>query len=343
MAQSLIRQADHGTGSCPPASSGLVVPGLRDAADRLAETARDALRRQDGPRHPAEIMTMRQALLGRLSALVEAAASADPEAAAAARGRAEAPHAPGVAEAGAVPLSHAAGVLRSRIAEGDAGAVRSGLGGIDLNLPQDTRGGTPLHWALIARDRNPDVVDSLLEAGARVDLPDEQGLTPLHLVAAAPHPDRDAAVTTAIVGQLMAAGADIEATDSFGWTPLHRAVLAGTAMELSALLAHGADPNVPFGAESVPHETSGRLPLMAAAHKPGKVRLLLDYGADPLGTDAAGVTVVSFFAAVERYTAELIGRRTAQGLADRLDRELSATLNLTAGMVRTAAAARQPG
>ena len=77
-------------------------------------------------------------------------------------------------------------------------------------------GFTPLHMAAAHSD-SPDVVKALLDAGANIEVQNDQhGGTPLHIAAA--HSD-----SPDVVKALLNAGANIEARDEDGWTPLHYA------------------------------------------------------------------------------------------------------------------------
>ncbi|MGW5388249.1 ankyrin repeat domain-containing protein [Nocardia sp. NPDC003963] len=79
------------------------------------------------------------------------------------------------------------------------------------------------------------------------------------------------------VRELLAAGADPDKRDSYGTTPLYRAAVQGYAETVRLLLAHGADPHLPGGADDE------GLPLCAAAcwNHTGVVEALLAAGADP--------------------------------------------------------------
>ena len=96
---------------------------------------------------------------------------------------------------------------------------------------------------------------------------------------------------------LLEQGADPNG-DAYGHTALHAAVLRRSERAIRALLAHGADPNVPLRAAmnyqrdsydfylDLPLEgaTEGATPFWLAARygQPNIMRLLAEYGADPL-------------------------------------------------------------
>jgi ankyrin repeat protein len=82
----------------------------------------------------------------------------------------------------------------------------------DLNLPDDA-GRTPLHLA--ATHCQTEVVQLLLDKGARIDAKATGGATPLHLAAQAGCAE--------VVSLLLAKGAKVNARDDQGRTPLDRA------------------------------------------------------------------------------------------------------------------------
>ena len=122
-------------------------------------------------------------------------------------------------------------------ADVSAGALKS-----DMNV-------TPLHVAVTNPDM--DVAQSLLDAGAFVDVRANEDRTPLHLASGN-------GITTGIIELLVAEGADVNAITSDGETPLHLAAKHSQSPEvIELLLSLGADGalldksgNTPF--ESVP-------------------------------------------------------------------------------------------
>lgn len=78
-----------------------------------------------------------------------------------------------------------------------------------------------------------EIVDLLVGAGAGVNNPDDQGLTPLHNVSQNGLAD--------IAGALIRHGANVNATDSNRQTPLHVAASNGQVNVVKILLESGAD------------------------------------------------------------------------------------------------------
>jgi ankyrin repeat protein len=98
----------------------------------------------------------------------------------------------------------------------------------------DRLGRTELHYAASRGDVAG--VQTLLAAGAKADLPDDNGWTPLHFATQAHSVEASEA--------LLAAGASVDSQDSDGNTPLSNAVFNSCGRgELIALLRrHGANP-----------------------------------------------------------------------------------------------------
>ncbi|WP_287187271.1 ankyrin repeat domain-containing protein [Rhodovulum sp.] len=213
-------------------------------------------------------------------------------------------------------------ILFAAIASGDVDRLRDCLAGADLDARHGALEETALFHALSVEGRSVAVVEFLLDQGADPDAGMSDGYRPLHAVAAYPWGWETAETKAVLADLLVKAGGDIEArTESWGWTPLHRAVLEGSADDLEALLRAGADPNAPFDERSQPWFTPGRLPLQIAGHDTAKVRVLLEYGADPSRTDAQGENAAAYLRAL---IAEHLARRAEEDVhREGLERSLA--------------------
>lgn len=126
-------------------------------------------------------------------------------------------------------------------------------------------GTTALHWA--AQSGNAELVTLLLDAGAKVNVPNRYGVTPLQIASV--YGD------VAIVEKLLAAGADPNATLPEGETVLMTAARTGVPEVITALLVHGAEIEARenwYGESAL---------IWAAAEDHGEaVRVLVEHGAD---------------------------------------------------------------
>ena len=121
----------------------------------------------------------------------------------------------------------------------------------------------------------PEMLRSLAEQEADLNVLDHRGRRPLHL--AAMYGDRD------LVRLLLDHGADMEGRDGLGRTPLMWAVGRGNLKTLRSLLERGAAVNA--------RDAKGRTALIRAARfDPRAVRVLLAHGADPEMKDVDGWT-----------------------------------------------------
>ncbi len=162
-------------------------------------------------------------------------------------------------------------------------------------------GNTPLMHAVSRMNRAVPVIRAILEAGAKVNRPTPEGYTALHCAIDV---DGEANLNAAeVIGLLISAGADLKARQHYGWTPLLRAVNEGTAAEVQALLAAGADPNEIMPFDTLPAFNAGRSTLMAAVTNPEAeiiVADLLRAGADPFLLDANGMNFFDYTELTER-------------------------------------------
>ena len=103
-------------------------------------------------------------------------------------------------------------------------------------------------------------------------------------------------------------GSDVDFPDYAGWTSLHEACSHGFSDIVHELLEHSASPNCEGGIKR--NEQGGVVehlkitPVMDAAYKGhvGVVKMLLEYGADPLRKNAEGKTAVDFVGAENAST-----------------------------------------
>jgi len=158
----------------------------------------------------------------------------------------------------------------------------------------DTGGFTPLLYA--ARENCIACVDVLLANGADIDLPDPDGVSPLHVAIMNANWD--------LAKQMIEVGADVNQWDIYGEAPLFTSLGNYTRINggrasidplnetegldiVHMLLDHGANPNMQlfFKPSNVRGSTNtrGSTPLIRAATNGDQemVELLLEYGADP--------------------------------------------------------------
>jgi ankyrin repeat protein len=216
--------------------------------------------------------------------------------------------------------------LWTAIEDGDTAAVRHILGDAPTLVESTNHHGlTPLMHAVSRSERTAPVIRAILEAGADVNRQTQEGYTALHCAI-----DVNGEATynsEEVIGILVAAGADLKARQHYGWTPLLRAVVEGTAAEVKALLAAGADPNETMPFDTLPPFNAGRTTLMGALTNPAAevvVEALLHAGADPFRADGNGVTFFDYadqvqreyksskFAEVVRRCADLARKHTAR-------------------------------
>jgi ankyrin repeat protein len=164
----------------------------------------------------------------------------------------------GVTAAGDLRLIEA---VRAKNAERIRGLIAER---VDVNARQGDQA-TALHWAAHLDDGA--AVDLLLRAGARADVADDTGATPLYLACVNGNAE--------VVTKLLDAGADAKTSLLSGETALMTCARSGSAAAVRALLRRGAVVNA---RESAHNQTA--LMWAAAESHPDVVAALLESGAD---------------------------------------------------------------
>ncbi len=196
--------------------------------------------------------------------------------------------------------------LETAIEAGDLETARTAAQGLDLNHPDLSDHDRPIIWALKYGTRTDAMLAMLMGTGADVGLVSGEGYTLLHHICDTYYGDTKVEELAKITQRLVAAGVPLEAANHYGWTPVMRAVIEGTEAELEALLLAGGKADVTFPPDAMPKFTRGLTVVMVAASDPRKVRLLLDFGADPMRTNAEGETAYDYIdRQLARYWDEL--------------------------------------
>lgn len=191
------------------------------------------------------------------------------------------------------------GEFHDLVIDGDGKKVLEAIGR-DRSLldAPDACGATPVMIA-IAYCHN-DLARALVELGARLDVEDEDGNTPLGKAAAEGLTD--------LVELMLARGADPDGSDTVGLpTPLHLAAEWGGPETIRLLVEHGAE------IDSI-REDSEETPLMNALSwgKFDSAMLLLELGADPFVGDEEGGLILGI--ALMRRGASMIEPLLAAGV-----------------------------
>jgi ankyrin repeat protein len=136
----------------------------------------------------------------------------------------------------------------------------------------------PLHDA--ARDGDVEKVSALVNEGAAMDVPGDNGETPLIFAILSGQ--------RAVVGLLIDKGADIRARNSGGFTALHAAGYVGDVDTANKLLGKGANVNDQ-------KNKAGVTPLSVAAEEGhvGVARVLIEHGANLEAGERNGYTPLS--------------------------------------------------
>jgi ankyrin repeat protein len=137
---------------------------------------------------------------------------------------------------------------------------------VDVNARQGDQA-TALHWAAHLDDGP--TVDLLLRAGAKADVADDTGATPLYLACVNGNAD--------IVTRLLDAGANAKTSLLSGETALMTCARGGSAAAVRALLHRGAAVNI--NARESSHNQTALMWAAAQSH-PDVVAALLEGGAD---------------------------------------------------------------
>lgn len=153
---------------------------------------------------------------------------------------------------------------------------------VDVNAAQPD-GATALHWAAHWDDF--DTTDLLIRAGAKVNVANDYGITPLSLACA--NGDGNAAV----VERLLNAGADPNSARDTGETALMTAARSGSLEAVKLLLAREANVNA---TESRRGQTA--LMWAIAEQHPELVPILIEHGADIHIRSKGGLTAFLFAA-----------------------------------------------
>lgn len=175
---------------------------------------------------------------------------------------------------------------RSAVRERLMYADETNGGAFDVGIMEQLGGFSPLLFA--ARQGHVDVAKVLLDAGADIEGVAGNAASPLVIAAHSGH--------TTLAQLLLQRGADANAMGA-GYNALHAAILRGDLPLVTALLQHGADPNVrllkPNSVQRASEDWAlktalvGATPYWIAAsfREAGIMRALLSGGADPLLTN----------------------------------------------------------
>ena len=113
--------------------------------------------------------------------------------------------------------------------------VQEILNGVQVNeTTKCGRNYTALHLAAMSMKPNPNIIETLVKHGARIDAQNSELYTPLHLAAMSMKPSPD------IIETLVKHSARIDAKDSRFRTPLHVATVFGRERVVEVLLRLGA-------------------------------------------------------------------------------------------------------
>ena len=150
------------------------------------------------------------------------------------------------------------------------GALKALGSGASINA-QDSKGRTPLHWAVYKNDFT--MAGLLLNQGASPNLGNRRNRTPLHWAVLKP--------SSNLTHLLLRNGANSNLRDKEGWTPLHWLTMKTEKDSLRFRVRHKTS-------EALKNEYE--FPLYWERRDLVKIRLLFEYGADPNLKDNEGRT-----------------------------------------------------
>jgi ankyrin repeat protein len=110
-------------------------------------------------------------------------------------------------------------------------------------------------------------VQHILNIGASVNKPDDNGFHPIHWASLSQE-------TESLIPFLLSKGAEIDAKNNIGQTPLHLVCMNGGSFGAACLLHQGADANV-----QTSHDLSTPLHYAVQYNHQDIARLLMAYGA----------------------------------------------------------------
>ena len=123
----------------------------------------------------------------------------------------------------------------------------------------DEDGFTPLHFC--ARSGHAEAAQQIINARVDLDAKDEDGLTPLHWSAQRDH--------TQMIRTLLLEGANPDAIEDDGWTALHYSALLGSLKSVKELIKGDADPKI--------RNENGEVPLDLAESNDFEVKEYLQF------------------------------------------------------------------
>lgn len=210
--------------------------------------------------------------------------------------------------------------------------------GIDLNTPLGRYQSVPLFWVTSHYFAAPEMIQTLLAAGANPGFTTENGYTFLH-AASTPFANLfERQGVEAILAKVPPELIDMRTKDGVS-VFLMALANAQDSMAL-ALLERGGNPNERTPA-SVPEELfPGEPPLILAGANVKLVEALLFAGADPLAPDASGTPIVERVSRAASEAEAIAQERVSASEAEEWDRKYAADFARVRDMIRAAADGR---